>query len=326
MAFFFLLAGKEIREAMLPGGPLSRPRQAILPLMATVGGMAGPALLFIAGAQIFDPSLSSGWAVPTATDIAFSYLFARVIFGPGSPAIPFLLLLAIADDAGGLLVLALFYPAKEIELVPFVGFVVPAIAVAYFLYRERVTNFWWYLMVPGTLSWLGFYLGGFHPALSLVPLAWFMPHEHTDMGPFQELEEEIGNDTLNRMERWWKNPVELTLGVFGFVNAGVPLNSFGSGTWIVAASLIVGKPLGILAFTYVGTRLGLKLPQGLTLKHIAVVGSIAGIGFTVALFVSTVAFEHGPVLDSVKMGALLSFGSVIVAFTLAKLLGIRRAQ
>ena len=115
MALFFAIAAKEVWESMLPGGALSNPRKAATPLMATLGGIVGPALIYFGGAYFSGPEvfeqLGRGWAVPCATDIAFSYLVARIIFGAGHPAIAFLLLLAIADDAAGLLILAVFYPS-----------------------------------------------------------------------------------------------------------------------------------------------------------------------------------------------------------------------
>ena len=120
MAFFFALAAKQIIEARLPGGPLASPREAAVPLIAAVGGMAGPALIYVALASALDrPELYRGWAVPCATDIAFSYMAARLIFPPRHPGIPFLLLLAIADDALGLILLAVFYPTGPLSLLTF---------------------------------------------------------------------------------------------------------------------------------------------------------------------------------------------------------------
>ena len=118
MALFFAIAAKEVWEALLPGGPLSDPRKAATPLMATLGGIVGPAGVYVLGVLMFSSwsELGSGWAVPCATDIAFSYLIARLIFGAGHPAIAFLLLLAIADDAAGLMILAVFYPSGELSL------------------------------------------------------------------------------------------------------------------------------------------------------------------------------------------------------------------
>ena len=116
MVFFFALAAKEVFEATLPGGALASPRHALSPLSAAVGGMVAPAVIYLALSSTVGPAeLSRGWAIPCATDIAFSAMIARVIFRPGHPAIPFLLLLAIADDALGLLILAVFYPSGPLS-------------------------------------------------------------------------------------------------------------------------------------------------------------------------------------------------------------------
>ena len=326
MAFFFLLAGKEIREAMLPGGPLSSAKTASLPIMATLGGMAGPALIYVTGAQVFDPALTRGWAVPMATDIAFSYMVARLIFpridGKTHPAIVFLLLLAIADDAGGLIVLAAFYPQGHPNLVMLFGLLAAAIGISLLFWKVlKIVNFWPYLLIPGVISWYGFFKGGIHPALAMVPLAWVMPHAHTDLGIWAPGESE-GEDTLNRLEHWWKRPVELILGLFGFVNAGVVLSAVGVGTGLVSIGLLFGKPIGIVLFTKLGQLLGLKLPDGMGNRELVVLGFAAGIGFTVALFVSIVAFPPGAAQDSVKMGALFSFFVAPVTLILAKILGV----
>lgn len=330
MAFFFLLAGKEIREAMLPGGPLASIKTASLPLLATLGGMAGPALVYLGGVHFFNtPELTNGWAIPMATDIAFSYLVARMIFpkvaGKTHPAIVFLLLLAIADDAGGLIVLAAFYSKAKANFFPgipnmavFAGCLVGSIVIAVAFWKAlKIKNFWPYILIPGSISWFGFYVGGIHPALALVPLAWCMPHEHTDLGIWTPGESE-GEDTLNKMEHWWKRPVEIILGFFGFVNAGVVLSSIGLGTFFVFFGLLFGKPIGIVLCTKIGQLFGLKLPEGMTTRDLVLVGFSAGIGFTVALFVSVVAFEPGNILDSVKMGALFSFFVAPITIIIAK--------
>ena len=325
MAFFFLLAGKEIRESMLPGGALSNGKTAALPIMATIGGMLFPATIYFVGAKLFDPSFSSGWAIPMATDIAFCYLVARMIFpktseGKQHPAILFLLLLAIADDAGGLIILAAFYPSAQSDMVMFAVFVIQGVLLALLLWKVmRVKSFWPYLIIAGPFLWFGFYQGGIHPALALVPLAWLMPHEHSDLGIWAPGESER-QDTLNKMEHWWKTPVELFLGLFGFVNAGVEVSGFGVGTVLVLAGLFIGKPLGIYLMTRLGQSLGMKLPEGMNNNDVLIVGFAAAIGFTVALFVSVVAFPAGPMQDSVKMGALLSFLAAPLTIFIAKFL------
>jgi NhaA family Na+:H+ antiporter len=287
--------------------------------------MIGPASLYVSGALLLDRSdLIRGWAIPCATDIAFSYLVALFVFGAKHPAIPFLLLLAIADDGLGLLILALFYPTGEIHLALFVGFVAAAPAVALLLRRLGVTNFWPYVLICGSLSWVGFYQGGLHPALALVPVIFSMPHGRTDTGLFAE--GRVGADALNQFERWWSHPVELILGFFGLANAGVTLSSVGAGTWLVLIGLLIGKPLGIVTFSLLGRSLKLSLPEGMRWPDLVVLGFAAAVGFTVALFISTVAFEPGVTLDTLKMGSLLSFSAMLIAVIAARLLRIKRVR
>src|SRR5688572_1441130 len=164
MVFFFALAAKEVFEATLPGGSLSSVRKAVSPLAAAVGGMAVPALIYTGLVATLGPrELARGWAIPCATDIAFSAMVARVIFPSGHPAIPFLLLLAIADDALGLMILAVFYPSGTVSLVALAVLMTAAIVLATWLRRRRTHSFWPFVLGPGTLSWAALYFGGFHP-------------------------------------------------------------------------------------------------------------------------------------------------------------------
>ena len=323
MVFFFALAVKEIIEATLPGGALESPREAAVPILAAAGGMIGPAALYaIQATAIGRPELMPGWAIPCATDIAFSYLAARFIFPRSHPAIPFLLLLAIADDALGLILLAVFYPVGTVSLGSFAALMLPAVGLTVILRLRRVTNFWPYLIVGGGLSWTALFLGGVHPALAMVPILPFMPHEKRDLGFFDPREHDLP-DTMNRFEQTWRLPVQFILFFFGLVNAGVRLSSVGSGSWIVFVSLLFGKPIGIVGTTFVSVRLGLRSPGGLTYRHAVVMGVAAGIGFTVALFFATSAFRPGTILDQAKMGALLSFFAAPIAIVLGRLIGLR---
>src|SRR5207237_7047874 len=136
MALFFGIAAKEVRAAALPGGPLGSARRALVPLVATAGGMAGPALVYLALAfALGKPHLARGWAIPTPTDVAFCALVARAVFGAKHPAVPFLLLLAIADDAGGLAILAVAYPQGELRLGVLVALVGAGVGAGVFLAR-----------------------------------------------------------------------------------------------------------------------------------------------------------------------------------------------
>ena len=320
MVFFFALAAKEVFEATLPGGSLSSPGRAVAPLAAAVGGMAVPAAIYVTLASAFGPAdLIRGWAIPCATDIAFSAMVARFVFRPGHPAIPFLLLLAIADDALGLVILAVFYPAGALSFGALGVLMTTAVVSAMWLKRRGTASFWPYVLGPGVLSWAALYFGGFHPALALVPVVPFMPHGARDLGIFDPQEARLP-DTLNRFEHWWATPVQLVLLFFGFANAGVPFEQMGAGTYYVVAALLLGKPLGILSFSGAARLAGARLPDGLRVPDLVVLGTAASIGFTVSLFFATASFAEGPALAETKMGALLSFAAAPLAFALARVL------
>lgn len=323
MALFFGLAAKEVVEATAPGGALHTWRRAALPVMAAVGGMAVPALFYLGYARaVGDPTIVRGWAIPCATDIAFSYLVAKAVFGR-HPAIPFLLLLAVADDALGLIVLVVFYPSGETHLVVGSLLMIAALAVAIVLRRSGVRNFWPYVIVAGSLSWAAFFVGGLHPALALVPVVGLMPHAARDPGLFVHAPAGA-RDTLSQFEHWLKIPVQVVLFFFGLVNAGVPLRLYGDATWAVLLSIVAGKPVGILLAVAIAVAAGLRLPQRFRWADVAVVGCAAGIGFTVALFFATAAFEPGPLLDEAKLGALLSVSASLVTMAAARMLRVGR--
>src|SRR5688572_10161247 len=323
MVFFFALAAKEVFEATLPGGPLASPRQAMAPLAAAVGGMVAPALIYVVLTSTVGPAeLSRGWAIPCATDIAFSAMIARVIFPSGHPAIPFLLLLAIADDALGLMILAVFYPSGPLSVAALGILMTAAVLVALWLKRRRVSSFWPYVLGPGALSWAALYFGGFHPALALVPIVPFMPHSPRDLGLFDP-REDLQVDTLNQFEHWWSTPVQFVLLLFGLANAGVPFEQVGPGTYFVLAGLLLGKPIGILLFSGAARLVGARLPAGLRLADLVVISFTAAIGFTVSLFFATAAFPGGAALAETKMGALLSFGAAPLALLVSRTVGWR---
>jgi Na+:H+ antiporter, NhaA family len=327
MVFFFALAAKEVFEATLPGGALASPRRALSPLAAAVGGMAAPALIYVGLATMFGPAeLIRGWAIPCATDIAFSAMAARFVFPGGHPAIPFLLLLAIADDAMGLIILAVFYPSGPMSFGTSLVLMAGAMLLALWLRRRHTVSFWPYVVGPGALSWAALHWGGFHPALALVPIVPFMPHSRRDLGPFDP-RETLRRDTLSRFEHWWATPVQVVLLLFGFANAGVPFAQIGPGTYYVLAGLLLGKPLGIFLFSKLARLAGGTLPARFGSGDLLVVGVVAGIGFTVSLFFATAAFPGGAELAETKMGALLSFVAAPVALLVSRIIrGPVRAQ
>tara|TARA_R110002167_G_scaffold169019_1_gene366804 strand:+ start:20260 stop:21540 length:1281 start_codon:yes stop_codon:yes gene_type:complete len=351
MAFFFAIAAKEVWEAIILKNGSLRGKKAATPLVATFGGMAGPiavylGLAYFLGSDTYD-AVAKGWAIPTATDIAFSYLVGRMVFGAGHPAVRFLLLLAIADDAAGLIILAIFYPAGE--LAPQWLLLSAGSAYAVFWLANRLPrrldrnnearpystwvreklSFWPYL-IAGALSWYGFEESGINPALGLLPIVITIPHADRAFGIFSEAEQYL-TDLLNHIEHLLKHPVEIILFFFGLLNAGVEFSSIGSPTWLVLAGLLIGKPVGILLFGWLAARpLGLGLPKGMRIIDLFVIGCVAAIGFTVSLFIASVAFESTDMLgdinvkDAAKMGALLSFFAAVVAIIAGKLTRVQK--
>lgn len=347
MAFFFAVAGKEVWEAIILKNGSLRGKKAATPLFATFGGMAGPIAVYLGlaavmGSEIYS-AVANGWAIPTATDIAFSYLVGRIVFGAGHPAVRFLLLLAIADDAAGLVILAVFYPQGD--LAPeFLWLSAFAALSVYLLFnwlprymdrgnqsRPISTNvrkyllFWPYL-IAGCVSWYGFMKAGLHPSLGLLPIVVTLPHADRDFGIFAEAEKYL-HDLLNEAEHLLAKPVEVILFLFGLLNAGVEFGAMGTATWLVLAGLLIGKPFGVLLFGWLGANVfRLGLPEGMRLSDLFVIGCVAAIGFTVALFVASVAFPIGVTQDAAKMGALFSFGAVFISIAVGKLFGIKKVK
>ena len=342
MAFFFAMAGKEVWEAIsLKNGSL-RGRKALTPLIATAGGMLGPLGVYLVGAFLLGKFaiLANGWAIPTATDIAFSYLVARIVFGARHPAVGFLLLLAIADDAAGLIILAVFYPQGDLApewLLLSVGAAFAVYVLAnrlprmldgtnearpYTHFAEKL-GFWPYL-IAGCASWYGFQQAGVHPALGLLPIVVTIPHADITFGMFDSAKLDQ-HDLLNDIEHKMKLPVEFILLLFGFANAGVEFSAMGEATWLVLAGLIIGKPVGIFIMGWLAAGpLRLGLPEGMKLNHLIVIGFIAAIGFTVSLFISAVAFAPGDVQDAAKMGALFSFGAVFLSLLAGRIMRVEK--
>ena len=345
MAFFFAIAAKEVWEAVILEEGSLRGRKALTPLIATLGGMAGPIAVYLglAAAMGLFETVFRGWAIPTATDIAFSYLVGRMVFGAGHPAIRFLLLLAIADDALGLIILAVFYPTGVLAPAWLLLSFGAAIAV-YVLFNwlpvyldrgnivqpnatwvRKKLSFWPYL-VAGVLSWFGFQEAGIHPALGLLPIVPTIPHADRSFGVFAEAEQYL-TDLLNRIEHMLKVPVEIVLFFFGLLNAGVEFSAISAPTWLVLAGLLIGKPVGIFLFGWFAVKiLRLGLSEGMRMADLVVVGCVAAIGFTVALFVASVAFPAGAVQDAAKMGALFSFAAAGMALVAGRVAGVRKVQ
>jgi len=349
MVFFFGIAAKEITEAALPGGSLNPLKNAINPLLATLGGVFGPVGVFFLALVAWhslspeafpegialwgDASLSKGWGIPTATDIALAWLVARAVFGKGHPAINFLLLLAVADDAIGLGIIAVFYGDPANPAAPeYLALVLLGMAIAFGLRKKNVQSWVPYIALGGTASWIGLMYAHLHPALALVPIIPFLPGPKSDTGLFAEddevdvatahgLELPSHHSPLHQFEHQMKLFVDFGLFFFAFANAGVQLSGIGPMTWIILIALIVGKTVGVTLCGLAGIKLGFPLPRGMGKKELVMAGFVAALGLTVALFVAGAAFVDPVMQGQAKMGALFSGFVGLVAILLGKMFG-----
>lgn len=303
MAFFFLVVGLEIRRE-IHSGELADLKRAALPLVAALGGMVAPALIYAA----LNPTgpAQAGWGVPMATDIAFA-VGVLALLGSRVPAGLRILLLALAviDDIGGILVIALFY-SSGIQMTG-LGVAVGALLLVFGMQRMSVRSPWLYL-IPGMVLWIGMHEAGIHPALTGVTLGLITPAVGYNGGrPPTETIVHV----LHPYIAFFVMPV------FALANAGITvgdLNLEAPGALQVmlgvGGGLLFGKPIGILLACFLAVRTGLcTLPRGVTFGGIGVIGVVAGIGFTVAIFVANLAFTSPVFLGAAKLGVLL--GSVL---------------
>ena len=327
MTIFFFVVGLEIKRELVQGD-LRDPRTAAMPAIAALGGMVVPAALFLAVSA--GTGVTRGWGIPMATDIAFAIgvvalLGARV----PAPLKLFLLTLAIVDDIGAIVVIGVFYSsALQPELLLAA---VALVAVIVVLTRADVVWLAPYLFL-GAALWLVTYESGVHATIAGVVLGLLTPARR--MVPASvakewanDLDDEPSpaeTDAMTRLARHAVSPAEhmahmlhpwssfLIVPVFALANAGVEVkaDSFGAaGAGAAAAGvilgLVVGKTVGIAGGAWIGDRTGIaRLPQGSTWPMVVAVASVAGIGFTVSLFVTELAYEPGPVREAAKLGVL----------------------
>ncbi len=317
MALFFLLVGLEIKRELL-GGNLSSWRQAVLPALAALGGLAAPALIY-AAFNTGDPVALRGWAIPAATDIAFA-VGILALLGSRVPAglKVFLLALAVIDDLGAILILALFYTA-DISLTS-LGVAGAAAAVLLALNVAGVTRLPPYFLV-GVAMWVAMLKSGVHATLVGVIVAFFIPLRTDDAST---------TPPLVRAEQSLHGFVSLfVMPVFAFANAGVPLGKLSLDDFLspislgIAIGLLAGKQLGIFGLTWVGVRLGFcRLPEGVTWLHVYGASALAGIGFTMSLFIGTLAFSKPEYQALARLGVLSgSLLSGLIGYAVLRRLG-----
>ncbi len=306
MAVFFFLIGLELKREVMEG-ELSSARQIALPAVGAMGGMFVPMAIY-AWFNWNDPIALDGWAIPAATDIAFA-LALLSIFGSRVPVALkiFLLTLAIFDDLGAIIIIALFYSEDiSLQLVIF-GAVAFAIAVA--MNRAGVTRTSTYILL-GIVLWVALLKSGVHATLAGVLIALCIP-----------MRDEAGRSPLRELEHNLHGPVVYAiLPIFAFANAGLPLADFTVDslshpvTLGIILGLFAGKPLGVLVFVALGVLFRfVELPRNVTWGQIAGIGFASGIGFTMSLFIAGLAFEHGSgdYFEGDRLGVLV--GSILSA-------------
>lgn len=294
MAVFFFVIGMEIKREFL-FGELKSPSSTLLPIAAAVGGMVVPALLYTAF-NIGKPTIS-GWGVSMATDIAFS-LGVLAFAAPRAPraVVVFLTALAIVDDLGGILVIALFYSSDLHGPSLLAGAAV--LLALFWLSRRNVQSVLLYL-IGGGLLWYAFLQGGIHPTIAGVLLGFSIP---------AGTEETHGESLLRKLEhRLTPWSAFFVMPVFALSNAGIAIDGGSVGNLLtpvglgIMAGLFLGKPLGIFLSVYGLIRLRVAaLPAGVRTAHFLGAGMLGGIGFTMSLFIAALAFTDGQALMTAK--------------------------
>ncbi|WP_217520253.1 Na+/H+ antiporter NhaA [Vibrio metschnikovii] len=310
MAIFFLLIGLEVKRELIEGSLKSK-EQALFPAIAALGGMLAPALVYT-WFNSADPTASQGWAIPAATDIAFA-LGIMALLGNRVPVSlkAFLLALAIIDDLGVIIIIALFYTSELSSFALVMGLLTAG--GLYLLNRYKVTSLVPYLIL-GAILWFAVLQSGIHATLAGVMIGFAIPlkgKQATSPSP------------LKRLEHWlhpWSTFAILPL--FAFVNAGISLEGISLAGLTstlpvgVALGLFVGKPLGIFTFSWISVKLGMtKLPEGIDTRHIFAVSVLCGIGFTMSIFISSLAFGHAHlILDNyARLGILIGSTAAALA-------------
>ena len=320
MAFFLALVAQEVFESFMPGGALHTWRRWAMPLAASVGGFVGAAAVYLLYVQLaYQTVLAEAWPAAVAIDVAAAYYVIKLVW-PRTAALPFVLLLALASDLLGLTVVALRHPSLYAQPAG-LALVAAALAGAALMRRLRVRRFWPYFAFCGPVSWAGLFLCGLHPALALLPIVPFLPHEPRRADPFVE---PPVDDEVHHFEHEWNELVQVVLLLFGLANAGVILRGYDTGSWAMLAAALAGRPLGILAATAVAAALGLHLPRRIGWKELLVVALATSSGFTFALLFATGSVSPGPMLAQIKLGALLSVVAAPLAIGLARVLDVRR--
>jgi NhaA family Na+:H+ antiporter len=320
MALFVGLIMQEIVEATMEGGALHSWRRWTLPLIGAVGGIAGSAGTYLAYVQgRYEAILTTGWPIACAIDVAAAYYVLKAIM-PRSGVLPFALLLGIATDLFGMVIVAVWRPmvtAPEGGI----ALLLVALGLAGVMRTLKVRAFWPYLLLCGPLSWFAFLRDGLHPAFALVPIVPFLPHEPRKL---DLLADPPDDDAVHHFEHEWNTLVQVVLFLFGLVNGGVILTGYDTGTWAVLLAALVGRPAGILAAIGLAVLAGWHLPRRIGWRQLLVAAYAASTGLTFALFFASGILYTGPMLAQLTIGALATAAGSALAIGIARLARVGR--
>jgi NhaA family Na+:H+ antiporter len=320
MAVFFGLITHEVIEAVMAGGALHSWRRWAMAVVAAAGGMLGAAITYLYYIQFhYESLLEAAWPVAIAVDAAAAYYVVKLI-APRTGLLPFVLLIAIVTGTFGAILVG-FREAATVSRTGGGVLLLAALLVAAALRAQHVRNFWPYLVIAGPLSWFACYAEGIHPAMALVPIVPFLPHEPRRLELFADPPDD---DATHHYEHGWNVLVQAVLFLFGLVNAGVLLRGYGTATWALLTAALLGRPAGILLAVSFGRALGLRLPARMGWRELIVVAFATSSGFTFALFFATGLFPIGPALTDIKLGAMCTVVGAVLAFAAARVLRVGR--
>ena len=322
MAAFFFLIGKELWEALTIERSGLAGKSALVPGIASLGGMAGSALVWMVLSALIETAEEAagapGWTVPIGSDVVLAYVFARQLFGPGHPALQLLLFITLASDIASLGLAGLTLPNGETArlwwvaaaaVAPLAGWVFLTRPAARPEASERVRGralAIWPWVSLGVLCWLAIAASGLPPAMGFLPMLPALPHASRSFGLFAAAEGFL-TDPANRIAHWLRPAAVAILFLFGLTHGALDFGAIAPTTWIALGALWIGKPIGLTLGALLALQVfGLTRPRGVDIQDMVAVAAFASIGFTTPSLVMATALPGGAMQEAARIGLALS--------------------
>lgn len=333
MPLFMFLIGKELWEAIVIERGALAGRQAILPIAGAIGAILGAVLVWSILAWMMDPAdetnLSTGWPTPVGGDVVLVYLFAKLSFARRSPALHLVLLVAIALDILGLILLGLTHPNGGLLQLSWLALpCVASLSVWFFHGRKPVENIperarrrigaLWPYVLAGLLSYVGVIAAGLPGALGLLPVIPAIAHADRSFGLFAHAEEFL-HDPLNRLAHILIHPITVILFLFGLTRGGFDILAFAPPTLLILFTFWIGKPIGFLLGSLLARQFtGVTLPQDMGIYTLVRVAVLLGLGFSVPVLALDTALLGGEVAEAARLGLALTLGAGVISLLLPR--------